>query len=83
MSEAPPCLPLQGSVSINDVIELPALKQTRPVKSMQVRGQERGEGRGGAGAEVARARTRCCVEGVVHLVLGTAFVMLLCSLPGG
>lgn len=36
--------PLQGSVSINDVIELPALKQTRPVKSMQVRGQESGGG---------------------------------------
>ncbi|KAG2430703.1 hypothetical protein HYH02_013699 [Chlamydomonas schloesseri] len=27
---------LQGSVAVNDVIELPALKQTRPVKSMQM-----------------------------------------------
>eukprot|EP00198_Chlamydomonas_reinhardtii_P007007 XP_001696343.1 selenocysteine-specific elongation factor EF-Sec [Chlamydomonas reinhardtii] len=27
---------LQGTVGVNDVIELPALKQTRPVKSMQM-----------------------------------------------
>ncbi|KAG2429383.1 hypothetical protein HXX76_011148 [Chlamydomonas incerta] len=27
---------LQGTVAVNDVIELPALKQTRPVKSMQM-----------------------------------------------
>jgi hypothetical protein len=33
---------LKGSISVGETLELPALKLTRPVKSMQVR-RERGE----------------------------------------